>query len=781
MSSYFYVFLFVALWLTTPTLAQLPAVAPALVAAPLPTITFSSPPGYHDTLVTLELWSPGTAIYYTTNGDRPRATRAHRYTQPLRLERTTVIKALAVSETGSAPVVSATYFIQEPATTLPTVSLSLPADWLFDPAYGLFMKGKSVTDSIWSKPGANFWTKREYPMHTEIFDPAGERVFASRTGFRLFGGMSRLFPQKSLTVVARKRYGKKRIDYPVFGAEGDDKYKFLVLRNSGSDFGKSQFRDAYMTTLVKDWDLDVQAYQPTQVYLNGDYWGLYNFREKINRYYVARHHDLHPDSLDLIEHRYAVKRGSRDHYLRMLNFVERHPLSNAAHYRTLGKQMELSNFMDYQIAQIFFNNRDAGGNIKFFRPQTEDGRWRWILYDTDWGFGLHDAEGYAHNSLEFHTAADGPNWPNPPWSTFLLRHLLENSEFRRDFVNRFCDRLSTDLTAANTTGLLDRFVAQYRHELPRHRERWRRSERVWDKEIDKMRTFGEERPAYVRGFLEEKFNTGVPRHLTVHSTEGGSVTLNRLRVATDADTLTGTYYANYPVHLAATARPGYRLVGWEGSATLADEQDFVYALRADSTTLRAVFAPYTHPLVDRVMINEVSCNNRETGDWVELYNATDERVNLGGWQFRDTRHRFDLPAIVLPPKGYLLICQDSAAVRRVHPTIYRAISGLPFGLDKRHENLGLYTADGARVDHTSYRVPPQDSSFTLNLLLPDLDNARADNWELLPGAGTPNFANRYYVESRLTQQRQFYGRLGVGLGVLALCSMLLYLRGRRVL
>ena len=760
--------------------AQLPAPGAAPEVPPLPSITFSSPAGYHDTLVTLELWSPGATIYYTTDGDRPRATRSMRYTRPLRLERTTVVKALAVGETGTSEVASATYLIREPTTTLPTVSLSLPADWLFDPEYGLFMKGKSVTDSIWSLPGANFWTKREYPMHTEIFDPAGERVFASRTGFRLFGGMSRLFPQKSLTVVARKRYGQKRIDYPVFGAEHDRKFKFLVLRNSGSDFGKSQFRDAYMTSLVKDWDLDVQAYQPAQVYINGAYWGLYNFREKINRYYVARHHDLHPDSIDLLEHRYAVKRGSRDHYLRMLDYVKRHPLSHPAHYRALGEQMELSNFMDYQIAQIFFDNRDAGGNIKFFRPQTDEGRWRWILYDTDWGFGLHDKRGYAHNSLAFHTAADGPNWPNPPWSTFLLRSLLENGEFRRDFVNRFCDRLSTDLTTARTSALLDQFVAQYQHELPRHRERWRRSERVWRKELDKMRTFGAERPAYMRQFIEAEFHTGAARHLTLHSTEGGTVTLNHLRTATDGESLSGTYYENYPIHLAATARPGYRLMGWQGSVELYDEQDFWLALPEERTTLTAVFEPYTHPLADRVMINEVSCNNRETGDWVELYNGSEETVQLGGWQFRDSRHRFDLPAVQLPSKSYLLICQDSAAVRRVHPGVYRTISGLPFGLDKRHEELGLYTVDGARVDHTSYTVAPRDSTFTLNLLLPTLDNGRADNWEVLPGAGTPNFANRYYVESKLTQQRQFYGRLGVALGVLALCGMLLYLRSKRV-
>ena len=99
--------------------------------------------------------------------------------------------------------------------------------------------------------------------------------------------------------------------------------------------------------------------------------------------------------------------------------------------------------MDYKIAQIYFDNQDAGGNIKYWRPQTPSGRWRWVLYDTDWGFGLHDEKAYNNNSLAFHTATGGPAWPNPEWSTFILRNLLKNEEFQNQFINRFCDAMNT--------------------------------------------------------------------------------------------------------------------------------------------------------------------------------------------------------------------------------------------------------------------------------------------------------------------------------------------------
>ena len=115
--------------------------------------------------------------------------------------------------------------------------------------------------------------------------------------------------------------------------------------------------------------------------------------------------------------------------LKMLKYIKKNDLAQQEHYDYIKTQMDVNNFMTYQITQIYCDNQDGGGNIKFWRPQMPNGRWRWILYDTDWGFGLHDSKAYKNNSLAFHTEPDGPKWPNPPWSTFILRKLLENPEF----------------------------------------------------------------------------------------------------------------------------------------------------------------------------------------------------------------------------------------------------------------------------------------------------------------------------------------------------------------
>ena len=181
-----------------------------------------------------------------------------------------------------------------------------------------------------------------------------------------------------------------------------------------------------MTSLVEDWDLEIQDSRPSHVYINGKYWGIYNIREKVNRFFLQEHTDVDIDSLDLMEHRMSLKRGNAIHYQKMLKFMRENDLSDPANYAYLNSLMEVNNFMDYKIAQIFFDNQDAGGNIKFWRPQTPSGKWRWILYDTDWGFGLHNDKAYKNNSLAFHTKEGGPAWPNPEWSTFILRKLFKN-------------------------------------------------------------------------------------------------------------------------------------------------------------------------------------------------------------------------------------------------------------------------------------------------------------------------------------------------------------------
>lgn len=742
-------------------------------------VEFSVKGGFYEDRVLLELRSPGASVYYTLDGSEPNR-KSKKYKRPIKIKETTIVRAIARKGKKKSKRYAHTYFIDEPKSTFPTVSIGITPSILFDTETGLYMQGADAIDSLWTKDGANFWSKKEVETHTEIFEADGKCEFNSGTGFRLFGGMSRLFPQKSMTIIARDRYGKKNFKHKIFGKKGNKKYKFLVLRNSGSDWGKSHFRDALMTSLLDEWDIEKQAYRPAHVYLNGKYWGIYNIREKVNRYFIADHNEVDKDSVDLIEHRRAVKRGSRKHYLKMLHYMEENDLSDPSRYAYLKSMMDVDNFMDYQIAQIYYDNQDAGGNIKFWRPQTISGRWRWIMYDTDWGFSLHNPKAYKTNSLEFHTEADGPAWPNPPWSTFILRKLLENPEFKRAFINRFADYLNTSFKEEHVAAKIDEFYKRLAPEMPRQLKRWQLSKKRWKTHIKRMRTFAAKRPAYVRRHLKAMFDTGGLAELKLESNHGGEVVINdNLKIRND--TFSGIYFENLPVRLKAIPNFGYRFSHWEGVGIDEDVNEVTLRLAADrQQVVKAVFESYTHPLAGKIMINEVSCNAKKSGDWVELFNNSDKTVDLKDWFFTDKKRYFTLPSAKIYPKSYLIVCQDTTAFRQVHPNVYNTVGNFGFGLSKKKESIGLYTNKGASIDSIGYVLEPKDSIFTLGLLLPFLDNGDFENWELNYGKGTPDAPNPYYLESTIKAEQELWVRIGVSVGILLCCSLLLSMRNRRI-
>lgn len=768
---YAYASIFLGLFLSAQTAAQEPTSGWE--------IETSLPGGFYSEPVKVELICPGAKIYYTTDGNPPLAGRAGQlYTRPIEIGVTTVVRMMAVKGTERTEVISHTYFINEPASSFPIVSVSIAPNLLFNPSTGLFVKGPAAIDTLLKQPGANFWSKDEFPINTEIFETDGACVFRSGTGFRLFGGMSRLFPQKSFAVVARDRYGVNRIDHPIFGKEGLKKFKFLVFRNSGSDFGKTHFRDAFMTSLVEDWGLDIQDFRPSHVYINGQYWGIYNIREKINRYYLAAHHDVDKDSLDLLEHRFSRKRGSRRSYLDMLNFMEKNHLSDPSNYAWVAAEMDVDNFMSYEIAQIYFDNQDAGGNIRYWRAKTSNSKWRWIMYDTDWGFGLHEPQAYMNNSLAFHTATNGPAWPNPAWSTFILRKLLENPEFRRTFINRFADHLNSDLSGFLVEQRIDSFQRLYEPEMPRHLQRWNLDKERWLREIEKLREFARKRPEYVRMHIMEQFDVGKMRDLDIRIEDGGEVRVNGyLDLAPGL--FKGIYFEKIPIRLEATPALGYRFAYWEGPEGRINAARITLTLREELTRLRAVFEPFEHPLQGKMQINEISSNNKGSGDWIELYNHSDMSVQLSGWMLTDTKNNFMFPHILLPAKSYLVVCEDVEKFLKVYPDAYRYVGNLGFGLNKRRERLGLFSAEGALVDSIGYDIPPMDFLFTLNLLLPTLDNGDPENWDIQTGLGTPNAANIYYVQSTLLARQQIWIEMGASAAVILLCVFLLFWRHRR--
>ncbi|MEZ4985290.1 MAG: lamin tail domain-containing protein [Saprospiraceae bacterium] len=244
--------------------------------------------------------------------------------------------------------------------------------------------------------------------------------------------------------------------------------------------------------------------------------------------------------------------------------------------------------------------------------------------------------------------------------------------------------------------------------------------------------------------------------------------------------LRGQYFEHYPITLRAIPHYGHRFVGWEGDRKAARE---LFVKLTDKRTYRyhAVFEPFTHPLMDQVVINEVCPKSKKTDDWIEIYNRSEETVQLEGWVLTDLRNEFRFPFVELLPNDYLIVCRDADKFRQTHPEAYNVIGGLGFGLNKRKETLCLYAGLGASVDSVSYELPPLDTAFTISLLLPHLDNADTENWEMRVGTGTPNAANPYLLNANVRTAQSQWMQIGVATGILLLGLLLLRLRAKGVL
>ena len=408
---------------------------------------------YNDvTSVSVELEGSGR-IFYTTDGSRPDESSAE-YTEPITLDKTTVIRAINVQDgAAQSRAITLSYIINE-NHTLPVLSLSTDSPSTFSGIY---------------------YNKRKYyeiPANISYFEDGSS--FNIDCGLKMKGWTSLENPKKSMGVSFRGCYGDDMLDYDIFGSDVTE-FSSLSIR-AGQDYPLAIIRNE----LFQELCLEMGDNVPTQnskyciLYLNGSYYGIYCLKEDFSKQYYASHNGVKKDDVTMLKSPVALNSGV---YQEVFQFCRDNDMSLDENYDHICSVLDIDNVVDWFLIEGYTANSDVNGNMRYFKL-NDGGKWQIAFYDLDWTFN------YASNCFTNITDSN-----REVQVSQLINRLLTNARFREQLLSRYSELVSTTLSNEHVLAKIDELQALLEPEVPRERDQWGSDVDGWHYRLDELRSF----------------------------------------------------------------------------------------------------------------------------------------------------------------------------------------------------------------------------------------------------------------------------------------------------
>lgn len=576
---------------------------------------FSYEPGNYPSSINLEITcSDGnTSIYYTTDGSVP-TTGSNLYNSPININSTTVIKAIAVS-TNTAYLPSfmeyGTFFIND-TYTLPVMSVS--GNQLFN-----LLDGNG-----WIEPHGTF----EYYKNGVLADKA-------RGEFNEHGNDSWAYPQRGFDYITRDQFGYNyAIQDELFRTKDRDKYQRLIIKAAANDnypfsYGGSgaHIRDSYVQSLsqIADLRMDERSFEPCILFLNGEYWGLYEIREKVDDIdFTDYYYDQDDGEVDFLKTWGGtwIEYGTDTGWTNIRNYILTNDMSDQDNYDHVKSFYNTGSLIDYFILNSYVVNADwLNWNTAWWRGTNPDGdkkKWRYVLWDMDNTFdhganytGVPDTDPDADPCDPESIGDPGGQGHIPIWNA-----LLNNDEFFADYINRWTDLSNSYFSCESLLGHLDSLIGMIEPEMPMQINRWGGNLTTWQNNVQDMRDFIEDRCAIINnGILdcyEDDFGIEGPYEVTiiVEPPLSGEVELNGFDL--DSYPFIGDYFGGVQQELEANAYDGYSFSHWEFNNSTPQpnntSEDIFYNLNSNET-ITAHFSINSQLTFDVVGNGNLNINN----------------------------------------------------------------------------------------------------------------------------------------------------------------------------
>ena len=489
------------------------------------TPSFSEDPGFYDSAQQLRITVPeGAQVFYTLDGSEPTRESTPYGGETLEITATTVIRARAFAEGMIRPgdTLTGTFFIHADHS-LPVVSVTVDPDDLWNRKRGMLTVGKGVNKKE-GLPFRNTVYRKvknsgvKYESYVEMYDDAGKRIVSQGADISLNGDYSLDMPQKSFKFKAKSKYGEKTFKAKLFPDRDYEEYKGFVLRNSGNDCMWTRLQDGFQSRLMDLCGCSVahQAWKPYAVYLNGQYWGHMNLRERVDEYMVAQFEGLDLEDVDqvtLLQANGKAKSGSNAEYKAMIKQIKAgKPDKKQEDLQYILDNVDVDNYFGFMAYEMFFGNSDIG-NFRIYRLNAPGSKWKWLINDLD--YGLWNS---GFDSPKSYTKKSGMGQLN--YDNTIFRKLLTVPEYKDRYLTIYGE-IYRKLTTDTMMEVLEELVALIEPEMEQHWNRWgpendrdiiseapRTAEgayKYWQKRVERLRNVIRKRPTRLWDFTKKAF------------------------------------------------------------------------------------------------------------------------------------------------------------------------------------------------------------------------------------------------------------------------------------
>ena len=540
---------------------------------PQPQFSISS--GFYDAVQTVIVYpaSPTQEVRFTTNGDHPTATDAV-YGTPVTLSESSVMSVRAFSTENKLPSKAAdlTCIINEENHGLPVLSVITDSLNLWGYEEGIYVSGPNATPD-YPYFGSNFWQPWSKWSRLEYFDGNQELQATGEFDLEIHGGWSRAEPQKSFRFDFKSIYTGS-LEYPVFSQKPwIEEVNNINVRSGGQHVIGVKIQDAIFSTIAGETNCHNMAYEPCLVYLNGQYFGVYGMREKIDEQYIEDNFGVSEDYVDLMNSFTVLAGSSSDFDQAHATLMGINP-SSSSYLTTLENEFNVANYMDYFIIETYVQNLDWMGilwgvnNVKLWRAQ-QNGKWSYVLYDTDAGFGYFGAEP-ATNFIDW---AQNPLVPSQ--HSELFQRNLQNETFRCNFANRYADLMNTvflpeefNATVNELSGLID-------NAMPDHVDFWSLPDSyfTWTALVEGLKNYNAQRIGYAREHVNSSLNFNGQVEINLDVFPAGAGTIQISTIVPEEYPWQGIYFNGCPVTITAIANEGFEFSHWEDNQYISADNE----------------------------------------------------------------------------------------------------------------------------------------------------------------------------------------------------------------